>query len=100
EKRMNVVSARGFGLCYMGSKIPFIISIAVILLAQSEKIPMYVSAASQLSFFITAAWWGLFTIPMMKHVHQRYSIKREPHIVLNRFKRLGQTMMRIRQYRA
>ncbi|MCY7866258.1 MFS transporter [Bacillus spizizenii] len=100
EKRMNIISARGFGLGYIGSTIPFIISIAAILLAQAETIPMSVSAASQLSFFITAAWWGLFTIPMLKHVHQRYYIKREPHIVINSFKRLGQTVKRIRQYRA
>lgn len=97
---MNLVSARGFGLGYIGSTIPFILSIAVILLAQAETIPMSVSGASQLSFFITAAWWGLFTIPMLKHVHQRYYIKREPRIIANSFKRLGQTLKRIRQYRA
>ncbi|MGV2516664.1 UNVERIFIED_CONTAM: MFS transporter, partial [Bacillus subtilis] len=68
--------------------------------AQAEKIPMSITAASQLSFFITAAWCGLFTIPILKHVHQRYYIKREPQIVINSFKRLCQTVKRIKQYRA
>lgn len=63
---MNLVSARGFGLGYIGSAIPFILSIAVILCAQTGMIPLSVSAASQIAFLITAVWWGLFSIPLLK----------------------------------
>ncbi|MEK3888757.1 MFS transporter [Bacillus sp. FSL K6-3431] len=100
EERMNRVSARGYGLGYIGSTIPFIISIAIIILAQSESIPVSVTRASQIAFLITAIWWGLFTIPLFKNVHQIYYIEREPKPIINSFKRLGQTFKDIRKYRA
>ncbi|MBY6035047.1 MFS transporter [Fictibacillus nanhaiensis] len=100
EERMNRVSARGFGLGYIGSTIPFIISIAIIVLAQNEVLPISTVIASKIAFLITAVWWGVFTIPMLKNVYQRYGIEREPKPIINSFKRLGNTMKEIRKYRA
>ena len=85
EERMNKISARGFGLGYIGSTIPFIISIAIILLADKEVIPLATSTASRIAFVITAIWWFMFTIPMVKNVHQIHGIKREPNIVSKQF---------------
>jgi MFS transporter, UMF1 family len=100
EERMNRISSRGLGFGYIGSTIPFIISIAIIILAQSETIPISVTTASKIAFLITAAWWGLFAIPLIKNVHQRYYIEREPNPVVNSFKRLGSTLKEIRKFRA
>ncbi|HSJ36726.1 MAG TPA: MFS transporter [Planococcus sp. (in: firmicutes)] len=100
ENRMNSVSAFGYGLGYIGSTIPFAIAIAIIMLAQNEIIPLSVTNASRAAFLLTAIWWIVFSIPMFKHVHQRYFIKREPNPVAQSFKRLGKTLKEIRQYRA
>jgi MFS transporter, UMF1 family len=100
EERMNRVSSRGFGLGYIGSTIPFIISIAIIVLAQNEVLPFSTTIASKIAFLITAVWWGIFTIPMLKNVYQRYGIEREPKPIVNSFKRLGNTIKEIRKYRA
>ncbi|KKI89571.1 MFS transporter [Bacillus sp. SA1-12] len=100
DNRMNRVSARGFSFGYIGSTIPFIISIAIIILAQSEIIPVSTTAASKIAFIITALWWAGFTIPLLKNVHQRFYIKREPSPIVNSFRRLGKTFMEIRKYRA
>jgi MFS transporter, UMF1 family len=100
DDRMNRVSSRGLGMGYIGSTIPFIISIAIIILAQKEIIPITTAMGSKIAFLITAVWWGLFAIPMFKNVHQRYYIKREPNPVVNSFKRLGKTFTEIRKYRA
>lgn len=97
--RMNKVSARGFSSGYIGSTIPFIICIILILLAQSEVIPISVTIASQISFLITAIWWGIFTIPMLRNVQQEYYIEREPKPIVNSFKRLGVTFKNIRTHR-
>nr|WP_025650046.1 MFS transporter [Bacillus velezensis] len=92
KERMNMVSARGFGLGYIGSTIPFLLSIAVILSAQAEVIPLSAQAAGRIAFLITAAWWGLFSIPLLLRVRQRYYIEREPRLVLSSFIRLAGTL--------
>lgn len=99
EDRMDQVSSRGFAMGYLGSTIPFVIAIAIIILAQQEVIPITATTASQIAFIITALWWGLFTIPMLKNVQQRYFIRREPKPVISSFKRLWNTFVEIRKYR-
>ncbi|WP_142826775.1 MFS transporter [Planococcus soli] len=100
EKRMNSVSAFGYGLGYIGSTIPFIISIAIILLAQNGVLPISVTVASRIAFLITAVWWACFSLPMFRHVKQLHYIEREPNPVYQSFKRLGKTIREIRQYRS
>lgn len=100
EKRMNSVSSFGYGLGYIGSTIPFILSIAIILLSQNGVLPISVTIASRIAFLITAIWWIVFSIPMFRHVKQVHYIKREPRLVRQSFKRLGKTIREIRQYRA
>ncbi|MRH41740.1 MFS transporter [Aquibacillus halophilus] len=100
DDRMNRVSSRGYGLGYIGSTIPFIISIAIIILAQNGVLPISASIASKIAFVITALWWGLFAIPMFKNVHQHHYIERESKIISNSFKRLGKTFKEIKKYRA
>jgi MFS transporter, UMF1 family len=100
DERLDQVSARGYGMGYIGSTIPFIISIAVIITAQQGILPISVNVASKIAFLITAIWWGLWAIPMFKNVHQKHYIEREPQIILNSFRRLGKTFKEIRKYRA
>ncbi len=100
EERMDRVSSRGFGLGYIGSTIPFLLSIALILLAQMEKLPLAVPDASKIAFLITAVWWAVFSIPILKHVRQVHFIEREPKIIINSFRRLSNTFKEIRKYKA
>jgi MFS transporter, UMF1 family len=100
EDRMNRISAHGFSFGYIGSTIPFLISIAIIILAQSGTIPISTILASKIAFIITALWWVIFAIPMFKNVHQKYYIDRDPSPVISSFKRLSQTIKEIRKYKA
>jgi len=99
EDRMNQVSSRGFAMGYIGSTIPFIISIALIILSQQNIIPLSVTVASQAAFAITALWWGLFTIPMLKNVQQVYYKEPVPNPISNGFKQLFDTFKKIKLYR-
>jgi MFS transporter, UMF1 family len=99
EERMNQISSRGYAMGYIGSTIPFIISIALIILSQQSIIPLSVSVASQAAFAITALWWGLFTIPMLKNVKQVYYKEPVPNPISNGFKQLFETFKKIKLYR-
>jgi MFS transporter, UMF1 family len=99
EERMNKISSRGFAMGYIGSTIPFIMGIALIILAQQSILPISVSVASQAAFAITALWWGLFTIPMLKNVNQVYYKERVPNPISTGFKQLFETFKKIKAYR-
>ena len=62
-------------------------------------IPISVTVASQIAFAITALWWGLFTIPMLKNVEQKYYVDRVQRPVSTSFKKLFLTMKNIKAYR-
>ena len=74
-ERMDKISGYGFAFGYIGgSTIPFLISIALINF--SDTFGITTTLATRISVALTAVWWGVFTIPFMKNVHQRYSIEK------------------------
>jgi UMF1 family MFS transporter len=94
DERMDKVSSTGFAFGYISSVIPFGISLILIFLMGMDKAIGY-----QLGFIITALWWGLLTIPMIKDVKQRHYIELEPRPVINSFKRLADTFKNIKQHK-
>ena len=98
-ERMDYVSAKGFGLGYIGSTIPFLLSIIIIISAQMEWISLSTSAASRLAFVITALWWATFTIPMLRHVTQQSGLPKPPRVVKASFQTTWSTLKQIPQYR-
>ncbi|WP_069650982.1 MFS transporter [Caloranaerobacter ferrireducens] len=98
DKRMDKISSMGYAYGYIGSTIPFIIGIAIVFF--SRNLGISTTFAYRLSFVITALWWGLFTIPMLKNVKQVYYIERENNSIKNSFKRLMSTLKNIKEYKA
>ncbi|SHI50541.1 MFS transporter [Lutispora thermophila] len=98
EERMDMVSSYGFALGYIGgSTIPFVISISMVLFG--AKIGISSSLAVKISFMLTAIWWVVFTIPMLRNVKQIYYIEKEKNTIRKSFLRLYNTFMNIRQYK-
>lgn len=97
EERMDKVSSLGFGYGYIGSCIPFIIS--MVLISKPSLVGLDTIGATRVAFILTALWWFVFSIPMMKHVNQEYYIEPEPHAIRNSFKRLVKTVKHISKYR-
>jgi len=74
-ERMDTISGYGFAFGYIGgSTIPFLISIALITFGESFGVGA--SLAIKISVALTALWWGLFTIPFLSNVHQRYGVEK------------------------
>ncbi|MGN0071287.1 MAG: MFS transporter [Atopobiaceae bacterium] len=92
DERMDEVSSQGYAWGYIGSCVPFICCLAIVLLK-----PFGISGRTsmQLSFVITAAWWLAFTIPMLKNVEQTHYKPLESHAVSKAIRGLGKTMKNI-----
>jgi len=98
KERMDRVSTYGFALGYIGgSTIPFII--AILLIMFGEKIGIPALLGTKVSFLLTAVWWVLFALPLLKNVKQVYFLEREPNLVKNSFKRLFATLLNVKKYR-
>ncbi len=94
DERMDKVSTRGFAFGYITSVIPFAISLLMVLALGMDKAIGY-----QIGFIITAAWWSLLTVPIIRNVKQKHFIESEPNPVKNSFKRLGNTFANIKQHK-
>ena len=94
--RMDYVSSMGYAWGYIGSCIPFTIGIALIL---TTPFNLTVQQATQISFILTAVWWMLLTIPLMKNVKQTYYVEMPKHIIKASFKRVGDTLKKIKKDR-
>ncbi|WP_308552791.1 MFS transporter [uncultured Peptoniphilus sp.] len=70
EDRMDNVSSLGFAYGYIGSVIPFVISILISV--KHEALGIGMDLAMKMVFTINALWWVLFTLPLLKVYKQKY----------------------------
>ena len=90
EDRYDKVSSHGYAWGYIGSCIPFVICLAVVLGGPSIGIDMMVGM--KIAFLITAAWWVAFTIPLIRNVRQVHYKERTAHVFSDMFRGIGRTI--------
>jgi UMF1 family MFS transporter len=95
DEKMDSLSAYGYAFGYVGSTIPFILGI--ILVMKPETFGLTTATATQLSFVIALVWWLLFTIPLLRNVKQTYYKEKETHILSKSFKEIAVTFGKIRR---
>lgn len=93
DERMDLVSAHGFAWGYIGSCIPFIIGIILIF---TKPFGLSTVKATQLSFLITAVWWVIMTIPLLKNVKQTYYLENRRNKLSHVFQRLLSTFRKMK----
>ncbi len=93
EDRYDKVSSHGYAWGYIGSCIPFIICLAVVLGGPSIGIDMMIGM--KIAFLITAAWWVAFTIPLIRNVRQVHYKERTAHVFSEMFRGIGRTIKAI-----
>ena len=94
EERMDKVSSHGYAFGYIGSCIPFIACLAIVLL--HDKLGIAQSTAMLLAFLLTAVWWVLMTVPLLKTYKQTAYSESAGTKLSETFKRLGRTFKNIR----
>lgn len=72
-ERMDKVSAWGYAMGYIGgSTIPFVLSIAILLL-MGQSVLSY-----KISILLVVVWWAVFSIPFLRNVEQVYCVDEPP----------------------
>ena len=87
--RMDSVSSHGYAWGYIGSCIPFVICLGIVLGGPSLGLDMQLCMI--LAFLITALWWLMSSVPLLKSYKQKYYSETGAHVVRDSFKRLGKT---------
>lgn len=90
EERYDKVSSHGYAWGYIGSCIPFIACLAVVLGGSAIGIDM--GTGMKIAFVITALWWIAFTIPIVKNVTQTHYREHTAHVFKTTFDSLKSTM--------
>ena len=91
--RMDSVSSHGYAWGYIGSCIPFVICLGIVLGGPSLGLDMQLCMI--LAFIITALWWLMFSVPLLKSYKQKYYSETGAHVVRDSFKRLGKTFVEL-----
>ena len=95
DDRMDDVSAQGYAWGYIGSCIPFVFSLILVLGAEAIGISM--EMAMTIAFFIIAIWWVVMSLPLLKTYRQKYYVEKPTHVVRESFAPLGRTLKNVRK---
>ena len=93
--RMDVVSSRGYAWGYIGSCVPFVVCLALVL--GSGAIGLSQMTALNIALFITAAWWLAMTLPLLKTYRQLHYVEVEKHAIRQSFARIGHTLRHLHE---
>ena len=94
-ERMDTVSSQGFAWGYIGSCIPFIASLGIVLGGGSLGLSM--QASMTIAFLITAVWWLVSAVPLLLSFQQKHYVEVSGHVVRESFARLGRTFLDIKK---
>ena len=90
EERMDKVSSMGFAFGYIGSVIPFILCLILVLMPGTFGLAQ--SSAMVIAFLITALWWVGCTVPLLLRYRQTAFVTAEKSPLLDTFRQLGRTI--------
>lgn len=93
QDRYDEVSSQGYAWGYIGSCIPFIVCLVIVLFGSSFGIGQL--DGIRISFVITAVWWLAFSVPVLRDVHQTHFKAREAHLFRHTLKGLAGTCKKI-----
>ena len=93
--RMDVVSSRGYAWGYIGSCVPFVVCLALVL--GSGAVGLSQMTALNIALFITAAWWLAMTLPLLKTYRQLHYVEVEKHAIRQSFARIGHTLRHLHE---
>ena len=95
EEKADKISSMGYAYGYIGSVIPFVICLALVL--GYEVVGITQTTALVIAFLITAAWWIACSIPLVKNYRQTAFVERQKNPIRQAFGELGKTLKHAKQ---
>ena len=95
ESRMDNVSSMGYAWGYIGSVIPFVVCLMLVLMHDSFGLSQ--GGAMNIAFLLTAAWWILCTLPLLKGYRQKAFVTAKESPLGDAFRQLGRTLREARK---
>lgn len=93
KERMDSVSSSGYAWGYIGSCIPFVLCLALVLGGGAVGLSM--PLAMGIAFFITAIWWVGCGLPIYRSYRQVHYVKRSRRTLRNAFLQLWHSLKEI-----
>ena len=90
DQRMDKVSSMGFAFGYIGSVIPFILCLILVLMPGTFGLTT--GKAMVIAFLITSLWWVGCTAPLLRCYRQTAFVAAEKSPLLDSFRQLGRTI--------
>ena len=95
RERLDGVSSQGYAWGYIGSCIPFVICLGLVLGA--EPLGLSMEMAMALAFGVVAVWWIGMTVPLLRTYKQKNYVERKKNAVRESFRRIGKTLLSVKK---
>ena len=95
NKRMDTVSSMGYAFGYIGSVIPFVVCLVLVLMADTFGLTQ--GNAMIIAFLITAIWWAVCSLPLLKTYRQTAFVEGVAHPVADAFRNLAATFRMVKK---
>ena len=90
SNRMDTVSSMGYAYGYIGSVIPFIICLVLVLMPDTFGLTM--GSAMVIAFLLIALWWIGCTLPLLKNYRQTAYVATQKSAIADTFRQLFNTI--------
>ena len=95
DSRMDSVSSMGYAFGYIGSVIPFVVCLILVLMP--DTFGLTTGSAMVIAFLSTAVWWVGCAIPLLRRYRQTAFVDAEKSPLLDSFRQLGRTIRDAKQ---
>ena len=95
QDRIDNVSTQGYAWGYIGSVIPFVMCLVLVLAGGSFGLSQ--TTAMVIAFMITATWWAVFTLPLIRRYRQSAYVERGEHPVADAFRQIARTFSKAKE---
>ena len=95
--RMDNISSMGYAYGYIGSVIPFVVCLAIVL--GYELVGISQGTAMVIAFLLTAVWWLVCTLPLVRSYRQTSVTTKQGNVVAVTFRQLANTFQEAKKHK-